>query len=641
MHEIGHNLDLSHSGDPYDSQDTGVPSTSIQHLQDEPIRRLSNNDLYWGQVYDDLSFNSALGETYFGHRVSISSNGLTIAVSGIGTNTEGKFYSKVKVYIDFEGNWVQNGADIEDSTHFSDFWTDARADVSLSGDGSKLAIASVYKNARASLGITESGGEVKVYEYSTNWSAVATAYNDGAGKGGHLIGLKVSLNDDGSALAYSVLYHDVGSDDNAGQVNVCYLSTGTYECFVAAVGDPGDLAGTSVMIAGTTPCLIYGSSKADSNGTATILCETGDDWAGTNLIVRDTLSGEADSDEFGFSVGITSNAEYVAVGARFNDHDDNGKLKKNAGHVRVYKKSETDVYAQLGTDIDGERGENEMGINVYYDGDYSGSSIGLSDVDDDNIIKVVIGAPNNKGNSNEGYYGYGGHVRLYQCNVITCSDWKQIKGDIDNQHATDKSAGKSVAMSTDGMRVIVGIPEHKEINPGTGMFEGRARVYEINVESEVPSSAPSETPSLSRNPSSAPSETSSLSSNPSSAPSETVTSAPSSQPSISPSSVPTTAPTTYYDKEFQIRTSYHRFDPSNDWCATPAFLANDSKIKMRPCKSYSSTETNIQVWKRTSDGQIKLSRPNDNYCLKKSSSTVLRLARSVQRRRRIKIHAGR
>ena len=106
----------------------------------------------------------------------------------------------------------------------------------------------------------------------------------------------------------------------------------------------------------------------------------------------------------------------------------------------------------------------------------------------------------------------------------------------------------------------------------------------------------------------------------------TVTSVPSSQPSISPSSVPTTALTTYYDKEFQIRTSYHRFDySSNDWCATPAFLANDSKIKMRPCKSYSSTETNIQVWKRTSDGQIKLSRPNDNYCLKKSSSTVLRL----------------
>jgi hypothetical protein len=106
----------------------------------------------------------------------------------------------------------------------------------------------------------------------------------------------------------------------------------------------------------------------------------------------------------------------------------------------------------------------------------------------------------------------------------------------------------------------------------------------------------------------------------------TITSAPSSQPSISPSSVPTTAPTIYYDKEFQIRTSYHRFDySSNDWCATPAFLANDSKIKMRPCKSYSSTETNIQVWKRTTDGQIKLSRPNDNYCLKKFSSTVLRL----------------
>jgi len=102
---------------------------------------------------------------------------------------------------------------------------------------------------------------------------------------------------------------------------------------------------------------------------------------------------------------------------------------------------------------------------------------------------------------------------------------------------------------------------------------------------------------------------------------------PSSQPSIFPSSVPNTSPTGYYEKEFQIRTTYHRlnYTSNSNWCATPEGLANDSKIKMRPCKSYSSTETNIQVWERTIDGQIKLSRPNDNYCLQKSSSTVLRL----------------
>ena len=111
-----------------------------------------------------------------------------------------------------------------------------------------------------------------------------------------------------------------------------------------------------------------------------------------------------------------------------------------------------------------------------------------------------------------------------------------------------------------------------------------------------------------------------------------VSAAPSSRPSSSPSdvpsisSVPSNSPTHDYDTEFQIRTTYDRFSysDSTNWCATPDGLANDSKIKMRPCKSYNSTETNIQVWSRTNNGQIKLSRPLDNYCLKKSSK-VLRL----------------
>ena len=551
--EEGHN---SHQ----ERRKSGVYSTQIQQLQqDKPSRRLSNA-FFWDHVYEDLSLDGDIGDKYFGHRVSISSDGTIIAVSGICTNSISKtFFSKVRIFIENKNteHWDQHGQDITSSNE-SEFYTDARTDVSLSGNGTKIAIASVYQNQRLNVGILTSKAEIKVYGYdsSKNWTEIVKPYEGEAGNGGSLIGLTVSLNGDGTTLAYGELYHDNATavKSDAGKVSVCAIGgiVGSSTCDEVATGDAGDLAGTSVIIADNYPCLIYGSSRAngtngEDSGTATVLCEANGNWTGGDWQQRQALHGEAASDEFGFSVGITSDAEYIAVGARFNDHTVDDKYKKDAGHVRVYKLNTTTTqYDQIGLDIDGERGENEIGINMYYDGDHSGSSIGLSDPDDNNIIKVAIGAPNNKGCSDpDCYYGYGGHMRIYQCNASACI-WKQINEDIDGNDKADKAVGQSVAMRNDGLRVIVGVPEYQELSgDDSGFYIGRARVYEIKEEeaTRLPSNLPSEKPSYS--PSTFPTTTPTIeeSLNPSFEPSGLNSNLPSELPSFSPSSFPTTTST--------------------------------------------------------------------------------------------------
>jgi hypothetical protein len=352
--EEGHN---SHQ----ERRKSGVYSTQIQQLQqDKPSRRLSNA-FFWDHVYEDLSLDGDIGDKYFGHRVSISSDGTIIAVSGICTNSISKtFFSKVRIFIENKNteHWDQHGQDITSSNE-SEFYTDARTDVSLSGNGTKIAIASVYQNQRLNVGILTSKAEIKVYGYdsSKNWTEIVKPYEGEAGNGGSLIGLTVSLNGDGTTLAYGELYHDNATavKSDAGKVSVCAIGgiVRSSTCDEVATGDAGDLAGTSVMIADNYPCLIYGSSRAngtngEDSGTATVLCEANGNWTGGDWQQRQSLHGEAASDEFGFSVGITSDAEYIAVGARFDDHTVDDKYKKDAGHVRVYKLNTTTTqYAQI------------------------------------------------------------------------------------------------------------------------------------------------------------------------------------------------------------------------------------------------------------------------------------------------------
>ena len=105
------------------------------------------------------------------------------------------------------------------------------------------------------------------------------------------------------------------------------------------------------------------------------------------------IDGETGNDRSGYSVSLSSNGDRVAIGAI-----QNGGNGSNSGHVRVYSWNGSS-WAQLGSDIDGEAA-----------GDYSGRVSMNSDGD-----RVAIGATANDGNgSNSGHAVSYTHLRAHE-----------------------------------------------------------------------------------------------------------------------------------------------------------------------------------------------------------------------------------
>jgi len=158
------------------------------------------------------------------------------------------------------------------------------------------------------------------------------------------------------------------------------------------------------------------------------------------------IDGEAASDYSGYATSTSGDGSIVAIGAPYNDG--NGP---SSGHVRVYK-NESGTWTQIGQDIDGE---------AYYNYTTYGQN-GLSLSADGQI--VAIGAPYNYDNGSST-----GHVRVFQ-NVS--GTWTQIGQDIDGEAVSDQS-GYSVSLSNDGSIVAIGAP----YNDANGGSSGHVRVY--------------------------------------------------------------------------------------------------------------------------------------------------------------------
>jgi hypothetical protein len=111
---------------------------------------------------------------------------------------------------------------------------------------------------------------------------------------------------------------------------------------------------------------------------------TGGAW----VQVGSDIDGEADSDQSGYSVSLSSDGSRVAIGAKYNDG-----VGDNAGHVRVYDLT-GGAWVQVGSDIDGEAAEDYSGVPVSLSADGS---------------RVAIGAPFNDGTGTNA-----GHVRVHE-----------------------------------------------------------------------------------------------------------------------------------------------------------------------------------------------------------------------------------
>jgi hypothetical protein len=259
-----------------------------------------------------------------------------------------------------------------------------------------------------------------------------------------------------------------------------------------------DQFGIDVSISDNGNIIAVSAPSADLNGEASgsvkVFANNNGDW----IQIGQTLIGESEVDFFGTSVDLSSDGNILAVGAYLNE---------GRGHVRVFE-NQSDVWIQVGEDIDGEISGEDSGWTIsisddgniiaigskggYVDGintglvrvfenqsgvwiqigeningedsqDRFGSNVNLSS--DGNI--VAIGAPYNDGNGQDS-----GHVRVFE---NQSGIWTQIGQDIDGEDNFDKS-GWSVSLSSDGNIIAIGARSN---SPGTPLYiSGHVRVFE-------------------------------------------------------------------------------------------------------------------------------------------------------------------
>ncbi|MDO5978875.1 T9SS type A sorting domain-containing protein [Flavivirga spongiicola] len=163
-----------------------------------------------GKAYGDKS----------GFSISLSADGSVVAIGapnhrGINGSNSGH----VRIYKYISNDWTQIGLDIGGEAHSDE----SGSSVSLSNDGSVVAIGAIYNNGDN--GLTSRSGHVRIYRnISGNWKLQGNdidgeAYNDKSGS-------SVSLSNDGSVVAIGAIGNRGDSSlSNSGHTRVYDLST--------------------------------------------------------------------------------------------------------------------------------------------------------------------------------------------------------------------------------------------------------------------------------------------------------------------------------------------------------------------------------------------------------------------------------
>lgn len=311
--------------------------------------------------------------------------------------------------------------------------------LSISSDGNIVAIGTPYNDL-------SSNGAVRTFEnQSGTWTQVG---GDIVGLGGKF-GTRVSLSSNGGIIAISAP-GDNGDGTEAniaiGAVRVYEKQSGVWEQIGNTIyGEKAySQSGTSISLSSIGNILAIGTEDDNSNGSSSGHVRVYQNIADVWTQIGSDIDGDAEDDYFGESISLSSNGNFLAIGAPGITGTPN-----SIGYVRIFQNL-VNVWTKIGGDIIGEAVE-----------DFSGSSISLSS---DGTI-VAVGAYGNNGNGTDS-----GHVRVYQNQAGT---WTQIGQDIDGEAAIDGS-GFGTSLSADGSIVAIGAAG----NDGNGNNSGHARIYQ-------------------------------------------------------------------------------------------------------------------------------------------------------------------
>ena len=345
----------------------------------------------WEQQGADIDGEAAGDKS--GYSVSLSSDGTTVAIGAIENDGNGSNSGHVRIYAwnSTTSAWEQQGADIDgEAESDGSGWS-----VSLSSDGTTVAIGALSNDGSNG----SNSGHVRIYAWNSTISAWEQQGADIDGEAENdLSGRSVSLSSDGTTVAIGAYKNDSnGPSSGHVRIHAWNSTTSAWEQQGADIDGEaaGDKSGYSVSLSSDGTTVAIGATGNDGNGSNSGHVRIYA-WNSTTSAWEQQgadIDGEAEDENSGWSVSLSSDGTTVAIGAIENDG--NGS---NSGHVRIYAwNSTTSAWEQQGADIDGEA-ENDL----------SGWSVSFSS----DGTTVAIGARFNEGSNGPS----SGHVRIYSWN---------------------------------------------------------------------------------------------------------------------------------------------------------------------------------------------------------------------------------
>ena len=349
-----------------------------------------------------------------------------------GSSNQQRGYVRVYQLVS-ENNWQQVGNTIVGDQNDDSFGVS----VSLTGDGQTVAIGAYLGDNNN----TKKSGYVRVYRIiGQTWSPIGqTIYGDAAND---QFGKALSFSGTGYMLAIGAAQKDLSTQP--GYVKIYDLGGSASNYRWVTIGPnggkitgeaAGDQFGHSLSLSDNGNVLIVGAPFNDGPGKskpdvghARVFHYLGPNTTQGWTQIGSDIDGETVNDGSGWSVDMAADGRIVAISSPNNPGT--GSLQ---GHVRVYVRTESDLWAQLGPDIDGEQNNDKAGFAVALSGDGQRLAIG-------SIDKSVNGASS-------------GQTRVFYRDANDL--WKKVGSSINGLKAYDRS-GASLALSYDGSYLAIG-----------------------------------------------------------------------------------------------------------------------------------------------------------------------------------------
>lgn len=373
-------VDIEHSGFSVSLKDgstlaVGAPLNGTGGEQSGQVRIYKLINSSW--VQQGFGINGKEEFDNSGRSVSLSEDGLTVAIGSRYSQDSGYYRGHVSVYKYLSGNWVQLGVEIKGTINNESAYV-----VSLSADGAIIAIGS----PRNEFG--ESPGHVKVFKYlngiwlqqGENIEEVETGFSSGS---------PVSLSADGLTLAMGY-FKSTGQNTSGGKTKVFKFIDNTWVQQGETIN--GESGVYSLALSNDGKILAIGEAQnpagSTERGRTKVFTFIDSNW----LQLGSNIDGKSHNEQSGFSLSLSGDGSTIAIGAPYNSN-----TAYRSGCVRIYRFANNE-WTQVGVDIDGKATS-----------DMSGRSVSLSS---DGTI-VAIGSPiSNFGGTIRGY------TRVFQCSNI-------------------------------------------------------------------------------------------------------------------------------------------------------------------------------------------------------------------------------